>query len=515
MNDKKQKAFIYTRRSQDRHDRQVLSIEGQLKELKKLVAERGYAPIWLASEERSAHKTGRPVFADMCERIEAGEARVIVTWAANRLARNALDGGRLIHFLHTGQLLKIVTPGKSYSTASMEDQFLLQIEFGMSKMYSDEISKNVKRGYRSKYERGEYPTHAPIGYVNRKVRQSKNIYPDPDRSHMVAETFKEAATGKYTLKEIWLYARDDLGLRTKKGHPVTRQTVQDMLRNIVYTGVFRHGGEYHQGSYTPLIDRELYDKVQLAMGWKRGGGSSRNSTAGRDYRYKGPFVCATCGHNMTAYTKPKKLRKTGEVVEYVYYVCTKKSKKVKCEEPQVNEASLEEEVKDHLKKVSITPDEAKLAVQLLRKHHKEHVNNRNTMLAVWKKDSDDARKSMDRLLDLRMSDEIDSNTFKQRKAKYEDVLVRTKSLIDDNDSRAGAWLELAEEFFSKATNCVETFERASDEEKRKILIEVGLNWKLGNKKALFTPREPYDLLVNRASYPNWRARPDSNRRSPP
>jgi len=433
MNTAKQKTFVYTRRSQDRDDRQVLSIDGQTQELTKLIEQKEYAPVWLTPEEKSAHKIGRPVFDDMCKRIESGEARIVVTWSANRLARNALDGGRLIHYLHTGALLKIVTPGKSYSTASMEDQFLLQIEFGMSKMYSDEISKNVKRGYRSKYERGEYPTHAPIGYLNMQTGQSKNIHPDPERAQLVTETFKEAATGQYTLKEIWLHSRDKLGLKSKKGNPITRQTIQDMLRNIVYTGVFNHGGDFHQGSYTPLIDRDLFDQVQVAMGWKSGRkGSGRNSTSGREYRHKGPFVCAYCGHNVTAYTKRKKLNKSGKMVEYVYYVCTRKSKKVKCEEPQIGEASLDVSVKDHLRKISVTKDEAELAVKFLRKHHKEHVNNRNTMLEVWHRDSKDARSSLDKLLDLRMDGEIDASTFDRRKRTYEDLLVRTKSLIKTN-----------------------------------------------------------------------------------
>jgi site-specific DNA recombinase len=146
------KAFVYMRRSQDRDDRQVLSIEGQLKAVGRAVETHGIAPIYLPAEEQTASKVGRPVFNDMMDRIEAGEARYIVTWAANRLSRNYIDGGRLMQALHTGKLLSIVTPERVYHP-TLQDMLMLHIELGMSKMYSDEISANVKRGYQAKYER--------------------------------------------------------------------------------------------------------------------------------------------------------------------------------------------------------------------------------------------------------------------------------------------------------------------------------------------------------------------------
>src|SRR5674476_390384 len=48
--------------------------------------------------------------------------------------------------------------------------------------------------------------------------------------------------------------------------------------------VFSHGGEYHKGSYDPLISIELFDKVQVAMGWRST--KIRNSTRGYDYMLK-------------------------------------------------------------------------------------------------------------------------------------------------------------------------------------------------------------------------------------
>ena len=126
-----------------------------------------------------------------------------------------------------------------------------------------------------------------------------------------------------------------------------------------------------------------------------------------------------------------------------------------------------------------------------------------------------ARSKSDKLLNMRMDNEIDSETFKQEKSKYGEVIVRNSKLINDSDSNASQWLELAEEFFTNAMTLVETFQEADTVKKKRILLEIGSNWTLSNKKALFTPRKPYDLLLNRTDLTIWRARPDSNRRSPP
>lgn len=506
----KTKAFVYLRKSQDREDRQVLSIEGQRKVARRLVEQHNLAPIYLPQEELSAYKKGRPIFNDMMDRVEAGEARHIVSWDAKRLTRNPVDAGRIVGALSDGKLLSIITAGQIYH-ATPNDMFFLTITLGMSKKESDDTSEGVHRGYETKYQRGEYPSYAPTGYINVKVGHNRNIAPDPDRAPIYLKVCEEAASGKYTFDELWKYARDDLGFTSRYGKHIKKSSLWAMLQNPLYYGYYRHGGEWHWGEYAPIISKDLFDRVQVAMGWKKQ--RTRNTTRGTFYPYK-VLTCAYCGHNLTAYTKPKKLA-NGETAYYTYYVCTRKSKTRKCKEPQIDELSLQEQLEGLISPIQITQEDAQECLHLVRHFHDEMTKNRTVRLDEWRKDQKETEKKLAQLLNMRMSKELTREEFMQSKNALNERLVRTKQRIDETHANADRWLELAEELFSSAVNIVDTFKLANDQEKRQFLLELGSNWQMGNKKVRFTPRKPYDLLANRTSNSNWRAGRDLNPRPSP
>jgi len=95
------------------------------------------------------------------------------------------------------------------------------------------------------------------------------------------------------------------------------------------------------------------------------------------------------------------------------------------------------------------------------------------------------------------------------------VVVRTTKHLNDSTQDAKRWLELCNETFSGVTNIGEVFELANDEERRQLMLYLGTNWTLSNKKVALTAREPLNMLHKSIRKSDWRARPDSNRRSSP
>lgn len=511
----KSKCFVYLRRSQDREDRQLLSIDKQEEQVKQIFERNEHLmPEYLPPEDKSAKTPGRPIFNHMLDRVEAGEVRYIAVWALSRLSRNPVDGARVVFALDRDLLLAVHTPTRSYRNTP-EDKWMLQIELANAKKNNDDLGVQVKEGFAVKRTHGQYPGPAPIGYINVILKTGgRNIAPDPETCKKVIRLFDLAATGTYTLDALWREALS-IGLTGRRGKPIAKTTIEDMLQRRTYTGVFKYGGnEWHQGTYEPLISVDLYDKVQVAMGWKKSSAQRPATTSGRSYLYKGLLLCKTCKFNITAYTKPKKLA-SGREVEYVFYTCTKKSKKIKCKEPQLSDKLLETEILANMQEYEISEADGKECSYWLDQHYSEFIKERTRYKPLWQKDLKQAQAALDTLDDKLESGTISDGRYKLRAAKHEEDIARTTKLLKATETDADRWLELAKETFSGVVNLGEVFQEANDQEKRQLMMFVGSNWYLTNKKVALTPRKPLSALRHNSENPNWRARPDSNRRSPP
>jgi DNA invertase Pin-like site-specific DNA recombinase len=159
------KYFLYARKSTEEDDRQVLSIESQLAELREFAAKERLEIVASFTEAKTAKEPGRTQFGAMLAAIERGEAQGILSWHPDRLARNPIDGGKIIYLVDTGliQALKFPT---FWFESTPQGKFMLNIAFGQSKYFVDNLSENVKRGLRQKLRRGEWPGWVPVGYLN-------------------------------------------------------------------------------------------------------------------------------------------------------------------------------------------------------------------------------------------------------------------------------------------------------------------------------------------------------------
>ena len=160
--------ILYARKSTDTEEKQVLSIEAQLVELRLFAQKEGLTIKEQLIEKMSAKVPGRPIFNEMIAKIEKGEADGIIAWHPDRLARNSVDGGRIIYLLDTGHIKALKFPTFWFENTP-QGKFMMNIAFGQSKYYIDNLSENVRRGNRQKLRNGGWPQNAPIGYINNKA----------------------------------------------------------------------------------------------------------------------------------------------------------------------------------------------------------------------------------------------------------------------------------------------------------------------------------------------------------
>ncbi|TFB07980.1 recombinase family protein [Candidatus Atribacteria bacterium MT.SAG.1] len=159
------KYFIYARKSTEDENRQILSIEAQLVELIEFAAKEKLEIVASFQEAKTAKEPGRMKFAEMLNEIEKGKADGIILWHPDRLARNSVDGGRIIHLVDRGLIKSLKFP-TFWFEPTPQGLFMLNIAFGQSKYYVDSLSENTKRGLRQKIRNGVWPSWAPVGYLN-------------------------------------------------------------------------------------------------------------------------------------------------------------------------------------------------------------------------------------------------------------------------------------------------------------------------------------------------------------
>ena len=341
-----QKFFLYARKSTDVEDKQVLSIEAQIAELRTFAKNEELNIIEELIEKQSAKIPGRPIFNAMISRIEKGEANGIISWHPDRLARNSVDGGKIIYLLDCGHICALKFP-QFWFEPTPQGKFMLGIAFGQSKYYVDNLSENTKRGLRQKVRRGEYPGLAPLGYLN--DLRSKNIVIDRKKIISVKQAFELYAKGDSRLEDISNFLTQ-CGIFSRNGKPLKRDRISFILSNPFYVGFFRYGKELYEGKHQPIISKKIFDQAQDILKQR---GRSHHKTKNEPQAFCGMLKCGTCGMGITGEYRIK-TQKNGNTHNYTYYHCTKKNKSVSCDESCIRQENLDEQTSSLLQKFSLS-----------------------------------------------------------------------------------------------------------------------------------------------------------------
>ena len=471
----KEKFFLYARKSTDVEDKQVMSIDAQLVELRTFAREQGLEIVEEFIEKQSAKTLGRPIFGQMLSRIEQSEVQGIVSWAPDRLARNSVDGGQIIHLLDTGVLASLKFP-TFWCDNTSQGKFMLSMAFGQSKYYVDSLAENTKRGLRQKVRLGHCPSKAPIGYIN-DVR-TKTIVPDHKRAPIIRKAFELYAVGDKRLEDIAdFFAAHHVTTRTGKRISKTRASF--ILSNPFYVGLFKYAGELHEGKHEPIITKPLFDEAQSVL--KKRGQPDRKPK-NEPQPYCGLISCASCGMMITAENKTKR-QKNGNVHHYVYYRCTKKHKTVNCNEKSLRSHVLDNQLSSLIKAVALPTE---WAVELERMAQEESMKENHSVAQLVPEKQQEIQNitiKLDRLLNGYLEQVIDELDYREQKAKLLSQKKTIQAEIASLTRSADDWLAPLQTWIKDA-QCLGEIAADDDLFRKKVVAKeiFGSHLRLGGRQ---------------------------------
>ncbi len=483
--------IIYTRKSSESEERQALSIQAQFTELREFAAREQLAIVASLCEAKTAKEPGRTQFQRMLHMVEAGEAEGILAWHPDRLARNSIDGGKIIHLLDTGKLKDLRFPTMTFEN-SPHGKFILSIAFGQSKYFSDNLSENVKRGIRQKLRKGEWSWPAPIGYRNN--RETRNIEPDPEKAPFIRKAFELYATGEYTLSALRQTLKD-LGLRSRKGYVLSNSCVQLVLQSPIYCGMMKVWDELYPGSFEPLISKDLFDEVQEIMR-KRG---KKKTQRKHEFLFSGLLTCGSCGCAITA-----EIQKG-----HKYYRCTKK--KGPCTEKKyLREEKLLNQVKAIVEKVSLPDDWADNMLQKLDEEKAEDLQKHQAAVQHLREKKGNIDKKLSDLLDLRLEGALDTEEYLTKKNALVSRKAKIEQEIADVEQNPGSRLELLKEMIIRSREAQKMVQAQDWSGCAAFVKMIGSNALLKENTAELQAKKGWRKIADRAAFSDWYAREDSN-----
>ena len=473
---------IYCRKSSESEERQVLSIEAQIKELRELANRLGLSASEMLTESRSAKYPGRPVFGKVMDKVSRGELKGIICWKLDRLARNPLDGAALVWALDQGKIEEIITPYNRLLNNS-NDKFLMQLEFGMAKKYVDDLSDNVKRGNRMKLEKGWLPGRAPLGYLNEP--RERTIVPDPARFHVVRKIWEILLEG-VSPHRICRIATEKFGLRgrTRLSKPVSISTFYALFTNPFYYGVIRRKGNFYQGSHNPMITEEEFWRAQEMLGQK---GIPRPKT--HAFAFTGLIKCGECGCSITA---EEKVNHYGS--HYTYYRCTKKKRDIKCNQEAIPAKDLEGQMGGYLEQIHVPQRLLEVALEHLQKEQMRDRERDTDIKDSLDKSQKDSLRRLDNLNQMRLRDLIGDEEYLSEKRKLIDEKTRLERNLGSLANGTNNPDDLTTKAFRFAHEALEKFRSGTPEIKKGIIREIGSNFLLKNKKLKIDVVKPFSLI---------------------
>lgn len=494
------KYIIYCRKSSEEDSKQAQSLGTQQRLLVDLATRLKLDVIDILKESKSAKTDqNRPLFSSLLERIQKGEADSILVVHTDRLARNFIDAGFIIKMIEAGTLKEVRTLTSTFN--NVPSLMYMGFDFVFASHYSRDLSAKVKAGNESKLLSGNYPSYAPIGYIN--IQPGNGIEPDPIRAPFISRAFELFSTGEYSIKTLTKKLNDE-GYRSRKGKKIGTSSLHRQLTNPEYYGVIQRKGKLYPGNHKPLVSKELFDEVQ-----KRFANKSRPKKQQHNFVFRDFLICGECGCKVTAGISKGK---------YIYYRCTNGKGKCNQHKKYRSKQKVTDVFQEFFTNFTLDPERANESFNLYKDSLVKEDNYKKDSGDAIKQQIDNLNRKITRLEDIYIDERISSDRYDERMTEFKNELAQLKVLSKQKKRRGTLkTLELVEEVKNSAVQLSKIFEEGDDEVKRDLLNSVLWNCDFVDGKITNTRLtklwDPLKNLNNIDDLKKWRRARDSNPRA--
>ncbi len=474
------KYIIYLRKSSEAEDRQVQSLESQETEMLKIAEAQGLHVVAILRESMSAKAEGRPIFNEMLEVVKSRKADGIICWKLDRLARNFIDGGKIIDLLQKSVIKEIRTyEGVHLPT---DNVLMIAMHFGMANQYIRDLSVNVKRGNRTKLERGDWPNKSPLGYLNDQTL--KKVVVDLERSKYIVRAFELFRTNKYGTNEIATILFDE-GFRSRSGCKVPKSTIHRTLANPFYYGLMRTGGKLYNGNHEPIISKALFDSAQEVVQARL---HPRKKTL--MFPLRGLITCNDCTCMYTA------SRKKG----HDYYYCTNGKGVCVSHKTYVRENDLYKQLLPILEKLKWDSEEIELLYLAAQEDTLRGATYFDESLVTLQQEDKALTERKNKLLDAFLDGSVSKDTHETKALLIENQKVNLRKQIaeiESKKSQAVSTLEPTKKLFLDCSVWANEFLNLAPEKQQDVAHEVLWNLSMNGKNILnYQLKSPYSAIAN-------------------
>ena len=482
----KQKYFLYARKSSEDDDRQVMSIESQLFELHELARKENLEILAEFQESKSAKTPGREVFGKMMAQVEKLDGVGVLAWHPDRLARNSIDGGRIIYAVDTRKVVSLRFP-TFWFEPTPQGLFMLQVAFGQSKYYSDNLSDNIKRGVRQKLRKGEWLNRAPFGYVNNP--RLRSIEPHPTNARIVNLAYEEYAKRSHSFISLAQFLTD-LGVVSRSGTPLAKASIKRLLTHRAYLGFVKHNGEWFEGSFAPIVSPSLFEAVQKVLQNKE---RPRKRKIKHDFPFTGLFRCAECDSMISAQWATNRWG-----TKYRYYRCSKK--RGFCSQAYLQETELVRQISAQLQTISLCDRYTDWMLEQVKIWEREEIGVSQSEM----QNLSDSIKTNDERMEKLLSAYLDSDVPKEMYLKRKDVLMRSSSVLKEKlkDFERGRnnWVEPLRKWILDTKQANFLSSSADFHEISSFVKRIGTNPTVRDKSARFDTPVPSHYIAQRLAF---------------